>query len=534
MPSPIPKISHEQAVAAVKRHGDQVGAAAALGVARGSIQRALARPAGNRKSHRALKRLEIAEGIDKDIAASLHRKVRGARRARYVITAAQNATPVNARFLESLRTYCRARQATLLVIPYRYRNPTSRWSAKAEHDDWWAAELVPHMIDRRVDLCPGLTLLADIKTQPTAVSPLQGFETLSAANSAIVGHPKLELVTVPTPQSKLPKILTTTGSVTERNYTESKAGKKGEHHHTFGACVVEVSGKTFHIRQINAVRDGSFIELDREYDGADIRPAELPGLVMGDSHVEFISPDVVKATFLGKDSIIGSLRPKEVIWHDVHDFYSRNHHHRGEVFTNYVKHHTGRDNVEEWLDKTFAFVDSVTRPGTTNVFVASNHPDALARWVKETDPRTDPENCLFWARTFEAMCSGARWTDTGAKTIDPFNYWAARKLKTASQALFLRRDQSHLVCGIDVSNHGDAGPNGARGSRMAFGKIGVKTVIGHSHSPGIRDGAYQVGTSSLLGLEYARGPSSWLHTHCLIYKNGKRSLISIINGEWRA
>ena len=48
------------------------------------------------------------------------------------------------------------------------------------------------------------------------------------------------------------------------------------------------------------------------------------------------------------------------------------------------------------------------------------------------------------------------------------------------------------------------------------------------------DGVYQVGTSSRLKLEYNSGPSSWLHTHCCIYPNGKRTLITIIDGQWRA
>lgn len=29
------------------------------------------------------------------------------------------------------------------------------------------------------------------------------------------------------------------------------------------------------------------------------------------------------------------------------------------------------------------------------------------------------------------------------------------------------------------------------------------------------------------------GASSWLNTHCLLYANGKRSLINVIDGEWR-
>jgi len=476
---------------------------------------------------------EQSAGVDRALADALHgqlKKERGPRR--YVITSAQNATPVHKRFFDTLLTYCRANKAQLIVIPYRYKNPTSMWSEKAEHDDWWAPELAPYILDRRIDINENLVLLADIKTQPTANSPLTGFETLTGAKSGIIGHPKIELVTVPTPQSRMAKILTTTGAVTEPNYIPSKAGAKGLHHHTFGACVVEVQGKLFHTRQINALRDGSFCELENEYSGKTITPRRLKGLVMGDSHVEFIEPRVVAATF-GEKGITESLGPEYLVWHDVHDFYSANHHHRGEVFIRLVKHRTGRDNVRKWLQHTFDFVDRHTPAGVTNVFVPSNHPDALARWVKETDPRTDLENCVFWAETFKAMADSARMTKTGASTVDPFTYWAKRMMKTAGQTVFLKRDQSFQLMGIELGFHGDAGPNGSRGTRNGFTKVGTKVVIGHSHSPGIKDGVYQVGTSSRLGLEYQRGPSSWLHTHCLIYANGKRSLVNIIDGQWR-
>lgn len=477
---------------------------------------------------------DMAEGVDKTVSRQLAARLRAAGAKRVVVTAAQNATPVNAAFLASLLGYCKYRKAMLVVIPYRYKNPTSMWTAKAEHDDWWAVELQPYLMDRRVELNPNLMILGDIKTQPTASAPLQGFETISAAKSAIIGHPKLELTTVPTPQSKMAKILTTTGAVTEKNYIPAKAGKKAEHHHTFGAAVVELDGKRFHLRQLNAARDGSFCDLDQEYSGAKVRKVSVEALVMGDSHVEFIDPGVVKATFGGTSSIVGALKPKVLVWNDVFDAYARSHWHRNDPFIGYVKHHTGNGNVERDLDTVFAFVDRVTPKGVTNVFVPSNHPDALARWVKETDPRTDPENCVFWAETFKAVCLGSTWGDTGAQSLDPFVYWAKKKLKTVAQAIFPSRNDSYMIKDIEIAYHGDIGPNGARGSRAAFTKIGVKTVIGHSHSPGIKDGVYQVGTSSRLNLEYAKGPSSWLHAHCLIYESGKRSLLVIVGDSWRA
>lgn len=466
---------------------------------------------------------------------TLHRcvhKAKGPRR--YLVTSAQNATAVNKPFFQALLTYCKINEAQLIVVPYRYKNPTSVWSKAAKDDDWWAPELVPYLLDRRTKLCKGLVLLADIKTQPTASSPLQGFETISGGDSAIIGHPKIALVTVATPQNKLAKILTTTGAVTVKNYLPGKAGKKGEHHHSFGACVVEMADGIFHLRQINAVRDGSFQELLWNYAGDSRTRAGVEAVVLGDLHQEFADPSAVRATFTDKDSIVNVLKPRYLVWHDVHDFYSRNHHHRGEPFINYVKHHTGAGNVEWALDQTFAFIDSVTPAGAKNIFVPSNHPDALARWIKESDPRSDPENCVFWARTFEAMCLGSTMTNTGVSTIDPFAFWALKKLKTAGQATFLKHDQGFMVKDIECGFHGHFGPNGSRGSRKGFSKIGVKTFLGHTHSPGIEDGCYQVGTSSQLKLEYIRGPSSHMHCHGLIYENGKRTLIFIIKGKWRA
>lgn len=452
---------------------------------------------------------------------------------RYVITSAQNATPAWQPFLAALRGYCAANSAELVVIPYRYKNPTSMWSEKAQDDDWWSPELAPYLFERRKALHKYLTLLADIKTQPTANSPTAGFETITGPCSAIIGHPKIELQSVPTPQSALPKLLTTTGAVTIPNYLPSKAGKKGEFHHTAAAVVVELAGKAFHIRHVIADHSGGFYDLDRYYPAVGpSRAAKAAALVMGDTHAEFADPGVVAATF-GPQGILATIKPEHLVWHDVHDFYARNHHHRGEVFINYGKHHSGLDNVERGLDETFAFIDRNTPSGVKNVFVASNHPEAFARWVKETDPRLDPENAVFWARTFETMCLATRATPTGVRTIDPFKWWAERKLRCYDRSRFLGRQESMPIAGVEVGYHGDKGPNGAKGAIRSFGKIGVRSVIGHSHSPGIKDGVYQVGTSSMLALDYTAGPSSWLHTHCVIYPDGKRSLIHIIGGKWR-
>jgi len=485
--------------------------------------------------------IEQAGGVPKEQSLALKKLIlaRRGKPARYVVTSAQNSTPIHRNGFRSLLTYCKTNDAQLLVIPYRYKNPTSIWSRAARDSDVWATELLPYLIDERVFMNANLILLADIMTQPTAMNPLEGFETITGPQSAIIGHPKLALLTIPTPQERLPKILTTTGSITKKNYIPSKAGKKGEHHHTFGACVVEVENEQrFHIRQLNMRSDGSFCDLLREYDGDAVRKYErVAALVMGDTHVNTVDPSVVSATFTNPGSIVGTLRPEYLVWHDVHDGTAGNHHERGRMFHEYVKRSANQSDVGLEVRRTCEFIERYTPDKTKNIIVPSNHNDFLREWVENTDPRRDPQNLAFWAETVLAIlrAENTRWTPGGVSVQDPFAYWGKRFLKrVAARTTFLRRDQPFEIRGIEVGFHGDRGLNGARGNRNAFGKIGVKSIIGHGHSPGIGDGCYQVGTNSVLNMTYAAGsPSGWLHTDAVIYPNGKRSLINIIDGRWR-
>lgn len=453
---------------------------------------------------------------------------------RFVITSAQNATGVHKGFLKALRTYCAHTGAKLLVIPFRYRNPTSLWSAKDQGDDWWDSALGADLMDQRMSLANGrLQVLGDIKVQPTATSPLTGFDTITGSASGILGAPKLQMRCIPTPHKHLPKVMLTTGSVTQQNYSDTKAGKKGDFHHTFGATVVETDGDVFHLRQINAMRDGSFHDLRWRYSASGVEEnGGIEALVMGDSHVDFIDPEVEAATFTAPDSIVSMLTPRTLVWHDLLDFYSKNHHHKNDPFVHIAKRGAGVDDVTAEVRRAVSFIDRYTPPGVTSVVVPANHNEALGRWVREADWRDDPVNAEAYLETALHMVRTTRMTTAGSSTGDPFHYWISKLSKKLQQLRLLKRDESYQIKGIEVAMHGDVGPNGARGSVVALSKIGVKSIIGHSHTPGIVEGCYQVGTSSRLRLEYNRGASSWLHTHCVVYRNGKRSLLTVIGGKW--
>ena len=116
-----------------------------------------------------------------------------------------------------------------------------------------------------------------------------------------------------------------------------------------------------------------------------------------------------------------------------------------------------------------------------------------------------------------------------------------QKLGLGPDVLFLGLDDSYVICtddngmgGIECGMHGHIGPNGSRGSPLGLSKMGRKANTGHTHSATIMDGLYVAGTFTRLSLNYNKGPSSWSHTFIVTYENGKRTLVTIQNGQWRA
>ena len=54
----------------------------------------------------------------------------------------------------------------------------------------------------------------------------------------------------------------------------------------------------------------------------------------------------------------------------------------------------------------------------------------------------------------------------------------------------------------------------------------------HTHSAEILRDVWRAGTSSRYDLGYNVGASSWTQSGILIYKNGMRQMINVINGKY--
>jgi len=324
----------------------------------------------------------------------------------------------------------------------------------------------------------------------------------------------------------MPKMMMTTGACTEKNYTDSKSGKKGEFHHTLGFVIVEIKDEdVFFARQVTADVDGNFHDLyysvkyDLNNSSSVINEiSEISALVLGDLHYGHHDEEVIKRTL----QMMKKIKPDHVVLHDVFDGMSINHHEMNDPFAQFKKEMDGTNclkaEIEAMLTGLEAFKDYNV------IVVRSNHDDFLDRWLKNTDWRK--------ANTMKNSIEYMEYSYLLLRGDAPNGIIPHLINKKFPNMRTLGRNDSFVVNGWELGQHGDIGSNGSRGSLLQFRKLNVKMVVGHYHSPGRKDGALSVGTSTKLRVNYNLGPSSWLQSHVIIHQDGKAQHINFINGQF--
>lgn len=440
----------------------------------------------------------------------------------YLITWCQNATPVHRPFLRNMEAYAKFLNADIHVIYGRYKNPTSIFTNGQKKEEWWDPLVSEYKDANRHNVNKNLSILSDVKVQPTAKKPLMGFEALTGEASCIIGHPRVHLKSLPVLEGNPHKILMSTGAVSIKNYTDSGAGKKGEFHHTYGFVIVEVKNDSvFFARQVTAEEDGSFIDLFFKVENEEVTKINsVSALVMGDTHVANIDPDIDEVT----RKLIRKVKPEHIVIHDIKDGESISHHDLKDPIELYRKHVEGRDLLKKEVDITLTWLEKLikTSPDSKYVVVRSNHDDFVDRWIKSMDWKKDIKNAVEYMEYARLLL-----TKEAPNGIVP--YLINKKFP---QVVTLDRDDSYKVKNWQLAVHGDVGQNGSRGSLEQFSKLNTKMVVGHYHSPERIDGSLAVGTSTKLRLKYNLGPSSWMHAHVIIHQNGKAQHIIFIDKEY--
>lgn len=515
----LPEFSNKEIDKALKRHKGVRGAARALGVPYSTLWHALKdREKDGGFSDRTV--------LETEYIASPKRGVR-----RFIFSCAQAGAKVHKGFLLNLEAYAHHVGAEIFIGGITYNQQINGREPKPAD---FHPLLEQFITSKQINVGDKLLFCGEINTSPTATQPLSGFETYTREKWGIFPHPRICLNSIATMFNEPAKIIMTTGCVTKPNYLPRKVGIKAEFHHVIGAviCEVDKDGDVF-CRHLIAETNGDFQDLTTiVQDGNVIENAEgVEAITWGDIHHEKLDP-AVRESCWGHGGMLDTLCPGYQFFHDAIDFHPRNHHnikdphHRFKVFIE------GADSVAQTFDDLARFLCDTQRPWSTSVVVESNHDRALMRWLKEADYREDPANAPFFLD-----CQRRVYTHIECGDHRYHLFADILRERGAVEATYLREDSSYRICGnrIECALHGHKGANGMKGNILSFAKMGPKANVAHTHSAAIYEGIYQAGTSSLLDLGYNNGGlSSWNHSHIVTYRNGKRTIVTMQNGKWRA
>jgi hypothetical protein len=505
----------------------------------------------------------IADGRVGEVKAEVFPLPKKGHVARYIFTSAQNNTlphpawanlKAYAEWLgERPRSSCRLIVGTFSYALDAYGAKAVKRNTfdegKADEDLWYAPELEPFILDSPVEIAHGLMWAGEMNILPTARHPLTGLETYNGRKSNIVPHAKIAMESVPSMPGEGTKFNFTTGTITQRNYIQKLAGIKAEQGHAYGGTLVEVNSEgSWWVRQLHLDANGYVYDVGpsgyagvRVCDGMveatgpheDQEKSFVEAIVWADAHTAEMERWVRELGW-GEGGMLDVLRPRHQVLHDLYSHRSRTHHEMRDFHAMYAKHATGAGSVEHEVEGSAEFLNYSFRPWCRTTVVPSNHDRHLTRWLNEEDPRKDLPNARYHNHLQGALLAAL---DRGEEDFNVLSFALAEKGSPA-EVHFLREDESFVLLhdidgGIECGLHGDRGPGGSRGSTRGLARLGRAVIKGHDHTAAIRDNVYSVGACSLK-FNFMKGPSAHSVSHVVVFENGKRQIITMWKGRWRA
>lgn len=448
-------------------------------------------------------------------------------------TSCQNKTLINQAMLDNMITYSDfieeeyGLKVAIVVIPSRYRNPTSPTeSSKKKADQWWVEEIEPYLYYSKLEF--GDTLIsADSRIRPTAVMPLSGMEPLAFDNHLVLGHSRVHFKTLPRFRGDDLRAMCTTGFISLKNYSSSKAGDKAFIHHSYGFTVIEKdkNGKCLIPRPVKVNSDGSFVDIIHEVDeGIVTKIEETRALVWGDIHYANIDPVFKKISY----NLMNKLNPQLNVLHDVLDGESVNPHESKNMFVKKLLIKEGRNLIEKEINSSLEFLEELHEiSGEKRLMVVeSNHDKFLDRHINNGDWKKDLVNSEAYLR-YALIQQEVDLREHGSI------YGYLVNTKTSDGISYIKGDESLRVEGYQLGSHGHVGANGSRGNANLFKRFNTKMIHGHSHSPEIVDGVTCVGVTCNIWQYYnSSGMSSWANAHSVIHSNGKNQLL-VFDDDYR-
>jgi hypothetical protein len=469
---------------------------------------------------------------------------------RLLVTTAVAGAAVDRDFLQAAKTYCDANDAALIVIPANMKTN--------ELDPLLLKETWVHILTNEVEISRFLRL-SNIKITAKQFNPLTSLDNIGPrSQSVIVSSPKIHVKVVPTTNNaEHPHFLYSTGAITVPNYSgrlfiQKRTDYIAKNQHRMGALVLErVSASVessdlsgFHARHIEYIPERrGFYDLDRFFGKEQVSTEAPLAMVLGDVHVAKLD----RKAFERVKSEIKRLKPKVIVIHDNFDGDTVNGHTANQLVTRGLQAQTKNTSVAAELSGVIDFQNELLEldPTLELLVVRSNHDLWLDRWIQSGEFMRDPQNQAIGILLAEAMAvrGFSNPLEYAVKHLasDPRGSALIKsKLLDPKRVRFLNLGSSETIgpkgAEVLVGLHGHAGINGAKGiSLKSLARIAGRSIKAHTHTVARENEAVNVGTLTMLDLEYNRdGVSNWVQSVAVIGPNGEIQVLAFKDGEFFA
>lgn len=352
-------------------------------------------------------------------------------------------------------------------------------------------------------------------------------------SSLIIAHPKQMMEVIPNGKSALPRIIHSTGTITQKQYLSNRMGRIASEQHVLGGLIIDVIDKFFFVRQFQCnEKTGEFVDLGFRYKAnGTVSEERAVSFSPGDLHIGE-HDDISLSSVI---DMINYFEPEECFWHDVFTAQSISHHLKKTMSkrVNRPPHFQTLEAEGRMCRDVLGKIVSSTPKDTKHHIVGSNHNNHLVQYLDETRYIKDDVNTKLAHKLQVLHLDG----------IDPLRVLIDSDFDDPIRALFepinskfnwLDASQDYWIEGVQYGEHGHQGIAGARGNKHHHYNSYGKATVGHAHQPSIYNGVYTNGTLTSYKLGYnATQVINWLHAHTVQFAGGHRQLIVEIDGVWK-
>jgi hypothetical protein len=312
---------------------------------------------------------------------------------KFFLTTAVSGKNVDKNYYNSIKNWCKANDAELLILPCADVGSSSKKIA-------WTFDPIlkdDHFIHQETKLNDKF-FVSNILVSAKQINPMTGLARIGHRNgSYIFASPKQSLEYVATSASEHTHrlALMTPGAITKGNYDNDhymsqRTSYIANSDHVMGGVIVEIANrKLFHFRQVQANGRGEFVDLGIRYFPDGKNKKVRSHWYSGDWHSGFTDADAEQTFFKLSDDI----KIHDFYAGDFFDGYSISHHHEGLPLRKAKKYLLGRGSLIKEIVQGGKDINWIHERVKGSIFmIKGNHDEVMDRYLLEARYARDEQN----------------------------------------------------------------------------------------------------------------------------------------------